>query len=274
MTNFLDKTVLDIFQLNEKLGDLGIEIEVEGNQKLPTEINEAWRVLNDGSLRGEAKEYVFRTPLNRDKAFAQVSYLYDFLEGKVNDSMRAGVHVHINCQKLTMRQLFTVMAAYYCIEDLLTEDAGEERQGNLFCLRLSDADYVNTGIMNCLAQRNIGEDGGIFFNENLRYGAMNLVSLSKFGSLEFRALRTPLNKEKVIEWADTLLTLKENALKNFDSPAELLQNMSANGGADVVTKLLGQYAEKQIKKPNFEESLYESIRQIQHWVFLNNWETN
>jgi len=103
---------------------------------------------------------------------------------------------------------------------------------------------------------------------------MNLVSLSKFGSLEFRALRTPLNKEKVIEWADTLFTLKENAVKHFKSPADVLYSMSANGGVEVVNKLLGKYAKKQTEKPNFEEALYESIRQIQHWVFLTNWENN
>jgi hypothetical protein len=102
---------------------------------------------------------------------------------------------------------------------------------------------------------------------------MNLVSLSKFGSLEFRALRTPTNREKIIEWTDMLFTLKENALKHFSSPLELLSSMSANGATEVVTKLLGEHAKKQVSKPHFEESLYESIRQIQHWVFLTNWET-
>jgi hypothetical protein len=274
MTNFLAKKVYEVFGHSIKEGDLGIEVEVESNQKLPTQIPDSyWKVLNDGSLRGEAKEYVFSKPLAKEVAFAEVRNLYLYLDGKVNDSMRAGVHVHVNCQRLTIKQLFTVMAAYYCLENLLTEDAGEERQGNLFCLRLSDADYVNTGIMGCLTHRDFLADGGIFSNENLRYGAMNLVSVSKFGSLEFRALRTPQTADKIIEWADLFLTLKENTVKEFSSPVELLNSMSANGGAEVVRKLLGAHAEKQISKPNFEESLYEGIRQIQHWVFLNNWET-
>jgi hypothetical protein len=274
MTNFLDKKVYEVFNSSLKAGDLGIEVEVEGNERLPTSIPDSyWKVLNDGSLRGEAKEYVFSKPLDCDTAYEQVLRLYKLLEGKIVDSMRAGVHVHVNCQTLTLRQLFTVMAAYYCLENLLIEDAGEERQGNLFCLRLSDADYVNVGIMSCLTHRDVYADGGIFTNENLRYGAMNLVSLSKFGSLEFRALRTPLEPLKVIEWADLFLTLRNNAIKEFSSPAELLSSMSANGGVEVVNKLLGVYAKKQTSKPHFEESLYDGIRQVQHWVFLNNWET-
>ena len=272
MTDFLDKKIYDVFDLRQKEGQIGIEVEVEGIKKLPTMINENWAVVNDGSLRGEAKEYVFRNPLNKEQAIKEINTLYDLLEDKISDSMRAGVHVHLNCQGLTVRQLFTVMTAYYCLENLLIEDAGEERQGNLFCLRLSDADYVNLGIMSCLNNKSFSADAGIFYNENLRYAAMNLVSLSKFGSLEFRALRTPIEREKIIQWVNTLVTLKENTLKHFANPAELLSSMSANGSQEVVRKILGEYADKQISKPFFEEYIYDGIRQVQHWVFLNNWE--
>jgi hypothetical protein len=274
MTTFLDKKVSKVWDTKIKTGDLGVEVEVEGNSVLPEVVTDGWKAVKDGSLRGEAKEYVFYQPLGLEDTVDEINKLYDLIDGKIIDSMRAGVHVHVNCQTLTLRQLFTVMAAYYCIENLLTEEAGEERQGNLFCLRLSDADYVNTGIMSALSQRDIKLDGGIFHNENLRYGAMNLVSLSKFGSLEFRALRTPLDRKKVIQWVDTLFTLKTNAVKHFSDPVELLSSMSANGAAEVVKKLLGKHAVRFTSKANFEESLYESIRQIQHWVFLTNWETN
>ena len=67
-------------------------------------------------------------------------------------------------------------------------------------------------------------------------------------------------------------TLKHNSTTLFKDPAELVNAMSANGGSTVVKLLLGEYAEKQIQKPNFEQSLYEGIRTIQHWVFLNSWE--
>lgn len=274
MTKFLDKTVLETFKLYPCEGELGIEVEVESNSKLPNAINENWKVMLDGSLRGEAKEYVFNKPLNKKEAFEEINILYDVLQGKINDSMRAGLHVHVNCQKLTMRELFNFLTSYYCLENLITEEAGEERQGNLFCLRLCDANYISTGIMSSLVTSDVKADGGIFTNENLRYAAMNLVSLSKFGSVEFRALRTPTTKEKVLEWVDLIHTLKINSTTNFKTPLEIISSMSANGVTEVVEKLLGKHAKKQISKPHFEESVYEGMRQIQHWVFLTNWENN
>jgi len=273
MNAFLDNTVAQLLGKKVKEGLVGVEVEVEASiRPLPTTVNEYWNVTNDGSLRGEAKEYVFVAPLEEADALIQTKTLYKKLEGNIADSMRAGVHVHINCLNLTGQQLFTFMAAYYCLEDLLTEDLGEERQGNLFCLRLSDADYANTAIMAALQAKDFRDAAGAFTNENLRYAAMNLVSLKKFGSLEFRAMRTPTTVEPLQDWIRILCALQRNSTTKYSDPSKLLNAMSANGGANVVRELLGPFAEKQIKKPNFESKLYEGIRNIQQWVFLNSWE--
>lgn len=272
MKTFLGKTVAETLGLPVKAGEFGVEVEVEGNSALPIDISQRWVTTVDGSLRGEAREYVFSAPLNYEETVREVKVLYNKLEGKVNDSMRAGAHVHVNCLTLTIREMFTFMAAYYCLEDLLTEDLGEERQGNLFCLRLSDADYANGAINQCLADRSLTARNGLFNNANLRYAALNLVSVTKFGSLEFRAMKTPQTVEPLLEWIDLLKVLKHNSTTLFKDPAELLTSMSANGGAATVEVLLGRHAAKQLAKPNFEKSLYDGIRAIQHWVFLNSWE--
>ena len=271
MKTFLAKTVADTLALAPKPGLFGVEVEVEGSAILPREINNSWVVTRDGSLRGEAYEYVFSRPLGKEDTVLEVKELYRQLNGKVTDSMRAGAHVHVNCLELTMRELFTFIAAYYCFEDLLTEDLGEERQGNLFCLRLSDADYSSAAIMQCLSDRNLTLRSGIFTNAGLRYAALNLVSLSKFGSLEFRAMKTPQTPEPLLDWIDLLGTMKEQS-KLYANPSELLGAFSANGSTAVAEVLLGKHAARQIAKPNFERSLFEGIRAIQHWVFLNSWE--
>jgi hypothetical protein len=271
MKKFLSETVADVFKhklTKEKL--FGIEVEAEFDNPPPVlKNNTAWKVTNDGSLRGYALEFVSK-PLLLDSALVEINYLYDQLKPvKILDSMRAGVHVHINCRSLTLKQLFTFIAAYYVLEKLLTEDLGEERQGNLFCLRLEDAEYANANILACLQNQNL--DNNIFLNDNFRYSALNLVSLSKFGTLEFRALRTPLTPEPIIDWIETLNNLFEGA-KKYESPEKLLSAMSADGADEVVKTLLKEKAKKQISKEGFEDSIYSGIREIQHWVYLTDWE--
>jgi hypothetical protein len=271
MKKFLSSTVASKFGLNHTwVGPfMGIEVEVEAERPLPP-AGKKWKAVNDGSLRGYATEYVSQ-PLLPEDAILVTKELYNNIaaaESKIQNSMRAGVHIHVNCQDLTIRELFTFLAAYYCLEELLTEDLGEERQGNLFCLRLSDAEYANASLLYVLQTESV--DHNIFTNNNFRYSAVNLVALSRFGTLEFRALKTPTSPEPVIDWIQTLSALY-NGAKTFKDPAELLSAMSADGEKEVVKKLLGEKAEKHINKPDFEDKLYFGIRNIQQWVFLTDW---
>lgn len=278
MVSWLDTKLFEIFRgWKNKYTDsrlVGVELEFEGYNITPntSRLDGAiWKIVPDGSLRGEAFEAVTVQPMSVTKAVAEVENLYSVLlanGASINDSMRAGVHVHVNCQNLNIRQLFTFMAAYYCLEDLLVEDLGEERAGNLFCLRLSDAEDISNAIMKCLGSQSF--DNNYFNSEGLRYAAMNLVSLSKFGTLEFRALRTPTTAAPVIRWLLLLEELFKNS-KAFADPVQLISAMSANGDREVVSALLPTFAKELFKKPHYEITLYNSIRNIQTWAYLNNW---
>jgi hypothetical protein len=270
MKKFLSSTVAQMFFLEPKFQNCVVGIEIEIEAEYPIFPEKGWRLVPDGSLRGYCGEYV-SDPVTVENAKEKVFNLYNKFEERkvlVKDSMRAGVHVHVNCQDLTLRQLFTFLAAYYCLEELLTEELGEERQGNLFCLRLSDAEFANNALLYVLQAKTV--DHNIFNNNNLRYAAANLVSLSKFGTIEFRALKTPTSPEPIIDWVETLQELYKGS-KKYNNPAELLSAMSANGENEVVRALLGPKAEKQITKADFQEKLYFGIRNIQQWVFLTDW---
>lgn len=278
MTSWLNTKVAENFNFDRRYPEtqlLGLELEFEGrsiaNNVAPGALGGAWRVMADGSLRGEAFEVVSTGPYSLKDSLVNLTELYSvILRGKavINDSMRAGVHVHVNCQDLTLRQLFTFMAAYYCLEDLLVEDLGEERAGNLFCLRLSDAEDISFGVQNCLNRRTLSTH--YFTSEGLRYAAMNLVSLSKFGTLEFRALRTPLTPEPVARWISLLEELFTNS-KKIENPRTLITSMSANGEKEVVGLLLPTFAKELFAKPHFEQTVYNSIRNIQTWAYLTDW---
>jgi len=280
MNAWLNYKVHEIFDLNKKYSHTdryGVEVEFEGkgilNNSNLVGANPSWKVVADGSLRGESFEAVMRAPLGYSDTIKAVKELYNLVTSNkavINDSMRAGTHVHVNCLNLTVQQLMTFMAAYYCLEDILVDYLGDERAGNFFCLRVSDAEEISHAIASALANNRL-RNNNIFTNENLRYSAMNLVSLSKFGSLEFRALKTPTTVEPILEWLEILEKLFTGSFK-FNSPLALVSAMSANGEKEVLSKLLPEeFANKVFKRPDFEDKLYSAIRNIQFWVFKTKW---
>lgn len=234
-------TTIDIeLGLTPRDADVGIEIEVETSTNLPTDIT-GWGVVGDGSLRGNAAEYISR-PLKISELSDNLSTLrraFDNIRARVEYSFRAGVHVHVNVQQLTRKQVMIYAMCYYILENSLTEYCGKDRVGNHFCLRACDAEYVidlvinslNNGSLDCLQ------------TDNIRYCALNYLSLFKFGTLEFRALATLPNFEKIQEWAETLLHLRDWSLK-FTEMQEVIEYFSEVGGNQFSREAVGKHHKK------------------------------
>lgn len=226
-----------LFSGEQVSGEVGIEIEVEG-RNLPTSAGKYWSVTRDGSLRGEeALEYVLAKPIPRegvDKALSELYGKFASLNSIVDDSGRAGVHIHINIRDLTISELYTFIFLYLILERPLVDFCGKERVGNLFCLRAVDAEYLLIALRNLVDTHSFREVA----NDNLRYAAMNLTAIRKYGSLEFRAMASPVSQEKIQAWANTLLAIKD-AVKQFKSPEEVVYGVSQLGGSDFAKNVLG-----------------------------------
>ena len=267
--------------LNTKLGEFlgiktiegpafGVELEMEGRgfrmSKNPTD----WSSADDGSLRGaENIEWVMRKPKKLEQAKADVSALYAALADNnavITDSMRAGVHVHVNCSDLTIQQFWTFLALYHCLEIPLTDLLGEDRVGNLFCLRLIDAEMQAFVIMENLRK------GKMVFQENIRYAASNLCALNRYGSLEFRAMQTPTTAEPVLTWLDLLSSLREASL-NYSTPVDVVTAFSADGEETVIRRVFGDHAHMLLNQAGIDAKVRKSIRTAQNWIYSHNWET-
>ena len=189
-------TILRNYNVPETDGDIGVEIEVEGeNLPQPNEdcllrnFTNFWNIVKDGSLRGEAWEYVFKRPASRETYKRVLSYFTQQMEDKgsrFHDSVRAGIHIHINVQNLTVKELFNFLVTYYIMEEYIINRCGEGRQGNLFCLRSQDAPYILFSLYRAFRDNSCQE----IATDLVRYSSLNVISLFKYGSLEFRALRT------------------------------------------------------------------------------------
>lgn len=223
-------------------GEVGIEIEMEARNAFPPVENTSyyWNKEHDGSLRGEYNiEYVLKKPLKIKfaiKALDKLSAELEEYDTEVEDSVRAGTHIHINVRDLTFLELWVMVTCWYVLEELLTHTmCGEGRKGNHFCLGVQDADAVLYKVTNILKGNHAFDKlkGG-----DLRYSALNFSSLFKYGSLEFRALRTPQNFDEIKVWMCILLAIKENS-KLFRNPRQVVENFSYGGERNFLRQILG-----------------------------------
>lgn len=281
--------------LNRKLvkGDVGIEIEVEGNKfpvpegakgtHHPTKMNllpgatkslPGWCYVHDGSLRGKDNaEYVFDGPAKFDDVPTRVNALFGLLKSYgtvLDDSNRTSVHVHLNCQDFHLDRLTSFLGLYFCFEEILTQWCGEHRVGNLFCLRALDAPAIISQI-----RRFIRADGKALLHDNLHYSAMNAHSLTKHGSLEVRTLRGCTNPETIIEWVGILRRLYEISA-DYEDPRDVCAGFSGEGALAFFDNVLGTHAEivrRDVEWSDDEvrESMYRGIRLAQDLCYCRDW---
>lgn len=264
------KTIMQWFNLPKKFktdGDVGIEIEVEG-KNLPV-CEKFWRNEEDGSLRGEeTREYVLDKPMSLKEARIALKYLdaqYKECESVVDDSVRAGVHVHINVQKLNMIELYNFMTLYLVLEEVLVKFCGPYREGNLFCLRASDADYL-------LQELQESAQTKVFHNlvsDQLRYASMNVKALGTYGSLEFRAMRGTRDLGLIYKWAEVLLSLREMA-KTYENPQKIIEGFSEGAAKGFIKHVLGAAAEE-FMFDGYERMLCDGMRNAQDIAYCVDW---
>ncbi len=231
------KKLLDILALDKQAGDFGIEIEVEGRQ-LPHVENGYWKTEADGSLRN-GMEYIFKRPKPLKDVPAMLRMLNRAFKeegSELSFSFRTSVHVHMNVQELTYQQILNTIYTYLLLEAPLINFCGEERKGNRFCLRLEDAEGAMTVFTQLFSRgerflREMGQD-------HVRYAAINIEALRKYGSLEFRAMKGTVDVERITTWCTALYNIREFA-KEQESPAaifNLFAKMEAQAFSALVLK--------------------------------------
>jgi hypothetical protein len=224
-------------------GDVGIEVEAEG-MGLELVDSNLWRTEDDGSLRGmypsERAEFVLREPVDIRMVPDALNVLKELQHyARFNFSFRCSVHVHINVGDLTYDEFLAYLYLCLLLEEPLMNLCGEARKANRFCLRIADAEGYLLYINHIFARgpstlQEIRE-------EHVRYSAINIGSVKKYGSLEFRGMHGTLDVELLTAWTQTLYRLREVARK-MGSPVAV-HNAFIQEDTGVFTKrCLGQNA--------------------------------
>lgn len=262
-------TIGKIFGRNTS-GEVGIELEYEGARLPNTGFEAFWGRHVDNSLRGDSGEYVLRTPIKRELVPDSLKLLSDCFKDsgtKIADTFRAGTHIHINVQSLTLPQVVNFLVLYFMFENTLLKFCRPDRTGNHFCLRATDAESVFELLYRSVTK---GDVKG-FGNDHYRYAAVNLNALPKFGSLEFRALESTTDWEKIKTWIDLHLAIKDASLK-FRDPANIFGEASTQGFESFAKEIFGPHW-KVVSKLYKEEDVARGVWGIQPVVFAKDWST-
>jgi len=265
----LVKEIFNIPLLKHTKGEIGIEIEVEG-ENLPV-ASDLWRVDHDGSLKSaENCEYVLRKPLPRNEAEDALVDMYKKLNAKgtrMDESVKAGIHIHLNVQDYTLTEMLNFVTTYLLFEEVLVRYCGEFREGNHFCMRSSDAPYVINYLVDSIKDCAFGR----LDDDIIRYCSINLMSLSKYGSLEFRAMRSTPSLGVVLTWIDMLTAVKEFALK-FKNPVGIITRYSELDLQAYLHEAFGGLANNFVVMQDVEGMVRNGMRNAQEVAYCVNWD--
>ena len=220
------------------VGEVGLEIETEcaKGYTVPDSISKYWTIHNDGSLRHHGVEYVFAQPYNfNSEEYREAMKLFDQLTEEIDflESTYTSVHVHLNMTNREVITVFNFMAVYLIVEELLNRYCGPDRNGNLFCLKTSNAEYNYIKIKEMVRAFDQGAHVASAFIKNglsqnsLKYAALNLYTLRQFGSLEIRTHPGTVDVKIIHRWVSILHNLLLFAT-TFKNPVEVVNAFSAS----------------------------------------------
>jgi hypothetical protein len=177
---------------------IGIEVEVE-NAALRKEVNRAWSLTTDGSLRNSGIECVSK-PI--EARYAPVMLIHLFEECLNKDACfgpRTSIHIHLNVQDLTREQVMDLIFMYAIYERLFYRFAGRGRQKNVYCVPLFDCDHLV----------NLVDYGPTRSDAWSKYTGFNTLPIREYGTVEFRHMHGTTNVSKLTTWINLICKLKE-----------------------------------------------------------------
>lgn len=217
--------------------NIGVEVEVE-NVKQDVEsmaerrdLLKLWDIHPDGSLRDHGLEFTTHGPLFGDDLDGAIDNLITLAHKmKWKGSERTGIHIHMDMRDCDQTELILLSCLYSICEKPLFHWIGEHRLENIYCLPWFRA-QDNLKYVAALGQVQ-GEGVPDIVGKLQRYSALNLASLGKYATVEFRHMDTRLDTQRIKSWINLLMCMKKYArdfYKDHDNAQQLLATFSGLG---------------------------------------------
>lgn len=259
-----------------KRGDVALEVEVEYDSPPDPQLETPeWGATRDDSLRNIGVEYVHRRPrkyggLRWKKSLEDLDKHFKANRIRLVDTPRTSTHVHCNVQTKTMLELYKIITLYWLLEPLLFRLCGPYRRSNLFCLQLVDCEGLGQLVVDSLNTPTMPTNN---WTTNNKYGALNLSSVNKFGSLEFRGMRGTHDVTEIDQWVRILLRIIEVAsTPEFRDPAHMLDQYYELGQAEFLRKIFLEKEYDLLTKPGWDDLLNDGLESVLPIAYATDWQ--
>lgn len=238
---------------------IGIEIELQNMQrysKYPLDESKFWIRKDDGSLRNNGMEFITGTTINNSLFPIRGKDLVDSLDQwkewvdrytvETNTipetSERTSLHIHIDVRDLEKEQVDRLILLWATFEPTFFYGLlNNGRETNIYCkpffynieAKRRASQILNSGKTNELNH---------LYSHAAKYEAMNLLSITNYGSVEFRIHHGTYDSEEILSWINLLLMLRKAATDPNISVREMPEMASGNGMIQFVGQVFKQYA--------------------------------
>jgi hypothetical protein len=180
----------------DNFSSYGLEVEIEDTGRLVSisdKIKSNWEVTRDDSLRSGV-EFINKQPpagLTLDEAMHSLLDLRKFYSSPDKEAnWRAAFQMHIGTAHRGLGYLESLMLTYTALEPALFGQAGFGRHQSNFCVPWSHQPDV---ILSLFASVRGGDHSTVvnWLNRFNKYSALNLLTLTTIGTVEFRMAQTP-----------------------------------------------------------------------------------
>lgn len=253
---------------------IGLELEVENaaGRSLETDY---WATKLDGSLSERGREYVLSAPLFGKDLVVALDELEAHVEAnpRIQATNDTSLHVHIDFRGIDAKTFTSFILLYYIFEKVLFKYAGPERKDNIFCLSLEDTEPdmgTLAGMLSAIAVDHTDMFSSCV-NSFPRYRGMNLNSLARFGSIEFRGHGMTYKKQEILDWINLLFCLKKAAKRLsttqfFNKPYMYIKSE----GLEIFTKdIFRKYTSLLNTYPGFYKDINSGVKLVRRLVNYN-----
>jgi hypothetical protein len=199
---------------------IGLELEAEGKDGayLPAkETLSYWDTKKDGSLL-HGVVYILIRPLRGDELAGALDEIFQ-KPAKFKRFMTGSTHIHLDMtEKDTSAEVVkSIVFMMYCLESVIFQITDPAREYCGYTNKLISAPETLIGAILSAAE----EDGFAYLkqlcNDNYnigRYYGLNVMALSRFGSLEFRYFPTATTQDELESWIRLVMQVKIAATEN------------------------------------------------------------